>query len=63
VSETGAELLDDHVDHPTEDQKHLERLEVMVAANTKKLSSLYKVVTWVFILVIVVLALIWRPRF
>ena len=65
VSEQGAALLEDE-DNPvqlTEDQKRLERVEIMLAATTKQLQSVYKVLTWVLILVIVAVVLIWRPRF
>jgi hypothetical protein len=48
---------------PTEDQKRLERVETMLAAATKQLQSVYKVLTWVLILVIVAVVLIWRPHF
>jgi hypothetical protein len=63
VSETGTALLDDKIEQPTEDQKRLERLEVMAAANVKQLNSIYKVLTWVLVLVIVAILMIWRPHF
>jgi hypothetical protein len=65
VSEQGAALLDDKDNpiQPTEDQKRLERVEVMLAATIKQLQSVYKVLTWVLILVIVAVVLIWRPHF
>ena len=59
VSEQGVSLLEDEVVQPTVDQKRLERLEVMVAASTKQLQSVYKVLTWVLIGVIVAVVLIW----
>lgn len=62
VSETGAQLLDDEIDEPTEDQKRLERVELMLGANAKQLSRVYKVLTWVLVLVIVAGLLIWRPH-
>ena len=44
-------------------QKRLERLESMVAAGAKQLQSVYKMLTWILILVIVAVVLIWRPHF
>jgi hypothetical protein len=65
VSEQGAALLEDEDNpvQPTEHQKRLERVEIMLAATTKQLQSVYKVLTWVLILVIVAVVLIWRPHF
>jgi hypothetical protein len=65
VSKQGAALLrdEDKLVRPTEDQKRLERVELMLAATTKQLQSVYKVLTWVLILVIVAVVLIWRPHF
>jgi hypothetical protein len=65
VSEEGAALVDDKDNpiQPTEDQKRLERVEVMLAATIKQLQSVYNVLTWVLILVIVAVVLIWRPHF
>jgi hypothetical protein len=65
VSEQGAALLEDKDNpvQPTEDQKRLERVETMLAAATKQLQSVYKVLTWVLILVVVAVVLIWRPHF
>ena len=63
VSEQGAALLEDEeAPQPTDDQKRLERIEVMLAATTKQLQSVYKVLTWVFILAIVTIVMIWHPR-
>jgi hypothetical protein len=65
VSEQGAALLEDEdeVAQPTEDQKRLERVEVMLAATSKQLQSVYKILSWVLILVVVAVVLIWRPHF
>lgn len=63
VSEEGASLLDDEIVQPSEDQKRLERLEIMVAAGAKQLESVYTMLTWVLILLIVAVVLIWRPHF
>jgi hypothetical protein len=63
VSEEGASLLEDEAVQPTEDQKRLERLESMVAAGAKQLQSVYKMLTWILILMIVAVVLIWRPHF
>jgi hypothetical protein len=64
VSEQGAALLeDDEAPQPTEDQKRLERVEIMLASTTKQLQSVYKVLTWVLILVIVAVVMIWHPHF
>jgi hypothetical protein len=64
VSEEGAALLEDkEASQPTEDQKRLERVEVLLAATTKQLQNVYKLLTWVLILLIVAVVLIWRPHF
>jgi hypothetical protein len=63
VSEHGVGLLEDETKQPTKDQKRMERLEALVAANTKQLSNIYKRLWWVFILVVVAVVLIWRPHF
>lgn len=63
VSEEGAAVLEDEIEQPTEEQKRLERLEAMVVANGKQLQSIYKALSWVLILVIVAVVLIWRPHF
>ncbi len=62
VSERGALLLEDEAAPSSEEQKRLERLEVMLAANTKQLQSMYRVLTWVLVLVIIAVVLIWRPH-
>jgi hypothetical protein len=41
VSESGVQLLEDEVHPPTEEQKRLERLELIAAANAKQLSRIY----------------------
>jgi hypothetical protein len=59
VSEEGAALLEDkEASQPTEDQKRLERVEVLLAATTKQLQNVYKLLTWVLILLIVAVVLI-----
>jgi hypothetical protein len=63
VSEDGAALLEDTVPQPSEEQKQLERLEALVIANAKQVQAVYKVLTWVVILVIAAIVLIWRPHF
>jgi hypothetical protein len=64
VSEEGASLLEEQVVLPTEDQKRLERLEAMMAVNSKQLQSIHKALSWVvLILVLVAVVLIWRPYF
>jgi tRNA U34 5-carboxymethylaminomethyl modifying GTPase MnmE/TrmE len=63
VTEEGAAVLEDEIQQPTEDQKRLERLEAMVVANSKQLQTIYKVLTWVLILVVLAVVLIWRPHF
>jgi hypothetical protein len=63
VSAHGAGLLEVDPKQPAEDQKRLERLEAMVATNSKQLNSIYRVLSWVLILVIVAVLLIWRPHF
>lgn len=63
VSETGVQLLEDEIEHPTEDQKRLERLEAMVAANATQLKSISKTQIWVLVLVVVTVVLVWRPSF
>ena len=63
VSETGVQLLEDEIEHPTEDQKRLERLEAMLAANATQLKSISKTLIWVLVLVVVAVVLVWRPGF
>ena len=63
VSEQGATLFDDEAPPPTEDQKRIERVEITLAAATRQLQSVYKVLLWVLILVIVALVMIWHPHF
>jgi hypothetical protein len=59
VSEEGAALLEDkEASQPTEDQKRLERVEVLLAATTKQLQNVYELLTWVLILLIVAVVLI-----
>jgi hypothetical protein len=43
-------------------RRRLERIEVMLVATTKQLQSVYKVLTWVFILAIVTIVMIWHPH-
>lgn len=64
VSEEGVALLeDDEAPRLTEEQKRLERLEALVAANGKQLTNIYKRLWWVFILVVIAVLLIWKPHF
>jgi hypothetical protein len=64
VSEQGAALLEDEeAPQQTEDQKRLERIEGTLAATAKQLQSVYKVLTWILILVIVTIVMIWHPHF
>ena len=62
VSETGVQLLEDEIEHPTEDQKRLERLEAMVAANATQLKSISKTLMWVLVLVVVTVVLVLAPQ-
>jgi hypothetical protein len=64
VSEQGAALLEDEeAAQPTEDQKRLERVEILIAAATQQIRSVYKVLTWVLIVMIVAIVMIWHPHF
>ena len=62
VSEDGASLLDDETAQATDDQKRLDRLEALVAANSKQLIDISKRLLWVLVLVVVAVLLIWRPH-
>jgi hypothetical protein len=63
VSEDGEALLEDTVPQLSEAQKQLERLGALVTANVKQVQTVHKVLTWVLVLVIVAIVLIWRPHF
>ncbi len=63
VSEQGAALLEDDAPQPTEDQKRLERLEVLLTANAKQVQRIYTVLSWVLVLVVIAVVLIWKPHF
>jgi hypothetical protein len=63
VSEWGTSLLEDKVEQPSDEQKRLERLVAMAIATSKQLQRINKMLTWVLILVIAAVILIWRPHF
>jgi hypothetical protein len=65
VSEEGAALLEDGDEdqQPNEDQKRLERLEALLTANAKQVQRVYSLLSWVLVLVIVAVLMIWKPHF
>ena len=63
ISEHGKALLeDDDAPPPTEEQKRLERLETMATANAAQINRVYKMLTWVLIIAIIAVLLIWNRR-
>jgi hypothetical protein len=64
VSDDGVALLEEDAPKQSQELKQLETVQQMVASNANRLALLAKSLQWVFILVIVVIALlIWRPHF
>jgi hypothetical protein len=63
VSEQGLALLEDEDQQQNEDQKRLERLEALLTANAKQVQRLYTVLSWVLVLVIIAVLMIWKPHF
>lgn len=64
VSEQGLALLEDEEQQqPSEDQKRMERLEVLLTANAKQVQRGYTVLSWMLVLVIITVLMIWKPHF
>jgi hypothetical protein len=63
VSEQGLALLEDEEQQQSEEQKRLERLETLLTANVKQVQRVYTVLSWVLVLVIVAVLMIWKPHF
>ncbi len=59
VSEQGLTLLEDE-EQPTDEQKRLDRMEAMLIANAKQVQRTYTLLSWVLVLVIVAVLLLWQ---